>query len=175
MKLNSFLAKSILVFAFSLIFVLIGCEQTKETVEDTTNKVKKNTGELVQKTADKVEEITEKNLKEVNDEMKSFVEDKFLVGTWTGKFDNRKTTLVITKQEDNKIEGKITINYRQVINQEVKGSYDPEINKLFMEDQLHSRYKGKYEGQLDDDKSTFSGIFTMSLDGKKFNFNLSKK
>ena len=98
-----------------------------------------------------------------------------LKGTWTGTFDKRTTTLKITQQTDSSFSGKITINYRQVINQEVKGTISPTTMKISMKDQLHSRYQGKYDGSLSENGNNFSGTFTMDLDGKKFSFNLNKK
>jgi len=98
-----------------------------------------------------------------------------LKGTWTGTFDKRTTTLKITEQTDSTFSGKITINYREVINQEVKGNISPASMKISMKDQLHSRYQGKYKGKLSEDGKTFSGTFTMDLDGKQFAFNLNKK
>ena len=83
--------------------------------------------------------------------------------------------MVITDQDGNNFNGKITISYREAINQEIKGIIDPETNQITMTDQLHSRYRGTYEGKLNEDKSSLSGQFTMKLDGKKFNFNLNKK
>jgi len=98
-----------------------------------------------------------------------------VTGTWTGTFDKRATTLKITEQTDSSFSGKITINYREVINQEVKGNISPASMKISMKDQLHSRYQGKYKGKLSEDGKTFSGTFTMDLDGKQFAFNLNKK
>ncbi len=98
-----------------------------------------------------------------------------LKGTWTGKFDQRSTTLKITEQDSTKFKGKITINYREVINQEVSGTIDPKSNEVKMKDLLHSRYQGKYDGKLSEDKMKLSGTFTMDLDGKKFPFSLTKK
>jgi hypothetical protein len=98
-----------------------------------------------------------------------------LKGTWTGKFDKRATTFNITEQTDSSFSGKITINYRQVINQEVKGTFSPTSLKMTMTDQLHSRFEGMYDGKLNKDLNNFSGTFTMKLDGSKFSFNLNKK
>ena len=110
---------------------------------------------------------------------KPVVEQKITIpevkGTWSGTFDKRTTTLTITQQSDSSFSGKITINYRQVINQEVTGTFSPTTLKITMADQLHSRYQGKYNGKLSADGKNFSGIFTMDLDGKKFSFNLNKK
>ncbi|MGB5528371.1 MAG: hypothetical protein WBQ32_00220 [Ignavibacteriaceae bacterium] len=98
-----------------------------------------------------------------------------LKGMWTGTFDKRTTTLKITEQTDSSFSGKITINYREVINQNVKGNISPGSMKISMKDQLHSRYQGKYKGKLSEDGKIFSGTFTMDLDGKQFSFNLNKK
>jgi hypothetical protein len=83
--------------------------------------------------------------------------------------------LNITEQTDSSFSGKISISYRQQINQEVKGSFSPTTMIISMADQLHSRYRGKYNGKLSDDADNFSGTFTMDLDGKKYSFNLNKK
>ncbi|MGE5402588.1 MAG: hypothetical protein ACM3S2_19505 [Ignavibacteriales bacterium] len=98
-----------------------------------------------------------------------------LKGTWSGKFDKRATTLRITDQTGNDFKGKITINYREVINQQVSGTIDPATNKVTMKDLLHSRFMGKYSGKLSNDMKQLSGTFTMTLDGSKFDFNLAKK
>jgi len=96
-------------------------------------------------------------------------------GTWSGKFDARATTLTITEQTDSSFSGKITISYREVIDQEVKGTFSPASLKMNMTDQLHSRYQGSYSGKLSKELTNYSGTFTMKLDGSKFSFNLNKK
>jgi len=96
-------------------------------------------------------------------------------GVWSGTFDKRATTLTITEQADSSFSGKITINYKQVINQDINGFFSPFTMKVSMSDQLHSRYMGKYNGSLSNDSKNFSGIFTMNRDGSKFSFNLNKK
>ena len=96
-------------------------------------------------------------------------------GTWTGTFDQRSTVLNITEQTDSSFSGKISISYRQAINQEVKGSLSPATMNMKMKDQLHSRFQGKYNGKLSEDADNYSGTFTMDLDGSKFSFNLNKK
>lgn len=98
-----------------------------------------------------------------------------LKGTWKGKFDQRATTLKITEMDGNNFKGTITINYREVINQQVSGTIDPATKKVTMKDLLHSRFAGKYSGKVSDDMNSLSGTFTMNLDGSKFQFNLAKK
>ncbi|MGE5429918.1 MAG: hypothetical protein ACM3QX_02525 [Syntrophomonadaceae bacterium] len=98
-----------------------------------------------------------------------------LKGTYSGIFDQRPTTLKISEQNGNDFKGSITIHYREVINQQVSGKFDPATKKFTMSDLLHSRFKGKYAGKVSDDMKKLSGTFTMILDGSKFNFNLAKK
>ncbi|MGE5679985.1 MAG: hypothetical protein ACM34K_03815 [Bacillota bacterium] len=98
-----------------------------------------------------------------------------LKGTWSGQFDKRATTLKIKEMNGNDFKGTITINYREVINQQVSGKIDPATKKVTMKDLLHSRFQGKYSGKVSDDMKKLSGTFTMDLDGSKFNFNLTKK
>ena len=98
-----------------------------------------------------------------------------LKGTWTGTFDKRTTTLKITEQTDSSFSGKISIKYRETINQDVKGTFRPATQKVSMEDQIHSKYMGKYDGKLSNDGKNLSGTFTMNRDGTKSSFNLNKK
>lgn len=98
-----------------------------------------------------------------------------LKGTWRGKFDQHATTLKITEMDGNNFKGTITINYREVINQQVSGTIDPATRKVTMKDLLHSRFAGKYSGKVSDNMNSLSGTFTMTLDGSKFQFNLAKK
>jgi predicted membrane protein len=147
------------------VIAFIGCEKKTEQ----------------QQTEVKSESISPDTISSVSESMDSepFVEEKITIpdikGTWTGTFDKRATTLKITEQTDSSFSGKITINYREVINQEVKGTISPSTGKISMKDQLHSRYQGKYNGKLSEEGNNFSGTFTMDLDGKKFTFNLNKK
>ena len=107
------------------------------------------------------------------------VEEKITIpdikGTWTGTFDKRTTTLKITEQTDSSFSGKISIKYKETINQEVKGTFSPATKKISMTDQIHSRYMGKYDGKLSNDGKVLSGTFTMNRDGTKTAFNLNKK
>lgn len=98
-----------------------------------------------------------------------------LKGTWSGIFDGRSSTLKITEQIDSSFSGKITTNYRQALNQEVKGTLKTATREITMTDQLHSRNQGKYRGKLSADNKIFSGTFTMDRDGSKYSFNLDKK
>ena len=97
-----------------------------------------------------------------------------LKGTWTGVFDGKSTTLQITEQTDSSFSGKISINYKQTLNQDVKGNFSPASLKISMADQLHSKFMGKYNGKLSKDYKNFSGTFTKNRDNSNFSFNLNK-
>lgn len=161
-----------IVILVSLIAVW-SCDSAQEKVQEAADKAGEMANDAAEKTTELADEVAKK-AGEAADKVENIVEDNFMIGTWSGKFDGRKTILVITKQVGNNVEGKITISYRDAINQDVKGTYDSESNTLTMEDQLHSRFAGKYVGKLNEDQSVYSGQFTMKLDGKKFNFNLKK-
>ena len=163
-------------FIMTLVFVisLAGCNKD-DAIENESNKIAEKSDDIKTEALERLEKVANDEEKSAEKNLKEKLSFDFLKGEWSGKFDGRKTVMVINDVEGNTFSGKITINYRNVINQEVKGSYDAEKNSITMEDQLHSRFKGKYDGKLSDDKKTFSGIFTMKVDGKKFDFNLKKK
>jgi hypothetical protein len=98
-----------------------------------------------------------------------------LKGTWTGTFDKRTTTLTITEQTDSNFSGNLSIKYRETIKQNVKGSFSPSTFKVSMEDQIHSKFMGKYNGKFSDDFKMFSGTFTKNRDGVTTSFTLNKK
>ena len=148
--------------------IYFGCEKkTDQSGEPTDNA---NTEVITTDTTsgDATTEITEPV-----EEIEIVIQD--LKGTWTGTFDSRSTVLNITEQTDSSFSGKISISYRQAINQDVKGSFSPSTMNMKMKDQLHSRFRGKYNGKLSKDADNYSGTFTMDLDGSKFSFNLNKK
>lgn len=98
-----------------------------------------------------------------------------ITGKWTGVFDGKTAVLDITDQTDSSFSGTININYRQAINQEVKGNFSPTTFAMSMTDQLQSRFKGEYSGILSKEADNFSGTFTLNNDGSKYSFNLNKK
>ena len=97
-----------------------------------------------------------------------------LKGTWSGTFDGRSAVLNITDQTDSSFSGKMSINYREPINQEVEGSFSPTTLKITMTDQLNGRFQGIYTGSLSKEANSFSGAFTLNSDGSKYSYNLNK-
>lgn len=156
--------KVLIIFTFILaLFAFIGCEKKTDTP-----KVKEET---TQEEPAKIEETPE----EVTEPEVPVVQIPDLMGQWTGKFDARNTVLNITEQTDSTFKGKITISYREVINQEVEGTISPSTMRMTMKDLLHSRFRGRYSGTLSKDGKNYSGTFTMDLDKSQFSFNLNKK
>jgi hypothetical protein len=147
----------------SVLVILGGCEKKTEETKQTQQEIQSE-----QTTPGTQEEIK----KPVVEEMISIPDIK---GTWTGTFDKRATTLTITEQTDSTFTGKISISYREVIDQQVKGTFSPISLKMTMTDQLHSRYEGSYSGKLSKELNNYAGTFTMKVDGSKFPFTLSKK
>ena len=148
--------------------VYFGCEKKTDNTEEKTND-----SEIEEITPDTTSVDPTEELKDPVEETEIVIPD--LKGTWIGTFDKRSTNLKITEQTDSSFSGKISISYREAINQEVKGTISPTTMKMSMKDQLHSRYQGIYNGKLSEDGNNFSGTFTMDLDGSKFSFNLNKK
>lgn len=165
------------------------CDKAKETMDDAQKTVQdtaEKTGDAVTETADKagdlakdaaekVGEVVDSSMNKAAKKVEEVVKSKQFMGVWVGKLDSRLTTLTITEDENNKIGGKIVINYRDPLKQDVKGTFSPETNTLNMQDQLHSRFKGKYSGKISADGKTYSGTFTTLADKKSYNFNLVKK
>lgn len=153
---------TIVVLLFTLL-LSAGCQKKQEQQQQTQKQADTTAVKDTAKKADTTEKATQQ------------AQAADLKGTWRGTFDQRPTTLKITEQNGNDFKGSITINYRQVINQQVSGTFDPATKRLTMKDLLHSRFQGKYAGKVSDDMKKLSGTFTMALDGSKFNFNLAKK
>lgn len=158
------LFKILMILAFSItMLAIIGCEKKTDTPE-----VKEESSQEEQSQIEETpEEITEPEV--------PVVQIPDLMGQWTGKFDARNTVLNITEQTDSTFKGRITISYREVINQDVEGTISPSTMRMTMKDLLHSRFRGNYSGKLSEDGKNFSGTFTMDVDKSQFSFNLSKK
>jgi len=148
------------------VIVLGGCNEKKSKTEETKDAIKVE-----------VEKDKTASPKDITIIEKPIVVPTIpdITGTWAGTFDGRSAKLIITEQSDSSFSGKITINYRQQIKQVVKGSFSPTTLNMFMADQTHSRYRGKYNGTLSNDASGYSGSFIMDVDGSKLSFNFKKK
>lgn len=158
---KSFHFLATLVLLISL--VVVGCNKQEEKKSEGNTKNEAAVDTAAQKSSEQV--TKEKVTPQIPD----------IKGTYTGVFDSRATTLTITEQTEKTFKGKITINYREVINQEVSGEFDPDTKVFSMKDLLHSRYAGKYNGKFTDDLKKLSGTFTMNVDKTKLSFNLTKK
>lgn len=158
---------SFFILLFAVLF-LSSCEQKKP--EETT--VSKDTVQVKTEEPAPVDTAKIDTLAEVKEPEIAVPE---LEGKWTGTFDQRSTTLRITEQEGLTFKGSITINYREVINQQVSGTINEKTNEINMKDLLHSRYAGTYKAKLSEDNKKLSGTFTQNVDKTKFNFTLTKQ
>ncbi len=162
-SIKNFKSKFIFILFIAAILVYNGCQSKKEEAKSPEEKTTQ------------VDTQTVKNQPVLKPAEKEETKIPDITGTWTGKFDSRATTLKITSQDSTSFKGKITIHYREVINQEVKGTFNPDKMTVNMSDQLHSRYMGKYAAKLSSDMKNLTGTFTLNVDKKKLNFNLTKK
>ena len=153
---------TILIISVSLIY--FGCEKKAEKTDQPKEEVTSETVMTDSTGSTKTNEPAAEEKMQIPD----------LKGTWTGVFDGKSTTLQITEQTDSSFSGKISINYKQTLNQDVKGNFSPASLKISMADQLHSKFMGKYTGKLSNDYKNFSGTFTKNRDNSNFSFNLNK-
>ena len=153
---------TILIISVSLIY--FGCEKKAEKTDQPKEEVTSETVMTDSTGSTKTNEPAAEEKMQIPD----------LKGTWTGVFDGKSTTLQITEQTDSSFSGKISINYKQTLNQDVKGNFSPASLKISMTDQLHSKFMGKYNGKLSKDYRNFSGTFTKNRDNSNFSFNLNK-
>lgn len=171
-KLKGALNLKPLLFSISFlsVLILIGCEQ-KKTVETT---IPKDTVQVKIEEPAPVDTMMKDTTTIKEPEIPAVVMPD-LKGKWTGTFDKRATTLRITEQDGKTFKGSITINYREVINQQVIGTLNEKTMEFSMKDLLHSRYAGSYKGKLSEDMKKFSGTFTQNVDKTKYNFSLKKQ
>src|ERR1035437_8078902 len=88
------------VFLMTFILFIIGCQKEERSIQQSPV----------------FTDTTKKIVNEITD----------IKGKYTGTFDRRASSLNIKEQEGNKFKGSITINYREVINQQVAGEFDPQ-------------------------------------------------
>lgn len=153
---------TITLFSLIILFSSTGCEKKTETVpeggQDTT------AAETTQ--ADTQQQAQAERPQVIFPDMK---------GTWTGKLYNREAILNINEQDSTTFKGKLTVYFRENINQTISGEIDPKTLEVRMRDQVHNRAMGTYRGKLSNDSTTLSGTFTMNADKSTHNFNFNKK
>ena len=154
--LKNLTGKLIPVLAAAIIIFAAGCGEKKETPQ-IEEEATVDTTEMIDTTT--VEEVT--------------IPD--ITGTWTGKLDAHASTLRITEQDSLSFKGRLSTKFREEINQEVSGKFNPDDRTLTMTDLLHSRYQGTYYAKLNEDLTSMSGTFTMKLDNSNLSFNYTKK
>ena len=173
-KLLSLSKYSILIVSITLLaLVFTGCGKKSEEEQKPAQQAEKQ--QVTEKAEQPPETADESASKEAErpEEAKTPVTPD-LVGKWTGTLDGRSTTLTITEQNGLNFKGKITINYRNPVNQQVEGSFKVETGDLTMKDIIHTRYQGTYRASLVDDFNKMSGTFTQIVDKKSAVFTVIK-
>ncbi len=145
----NFNSRLIFTLIFAAIIFYAGCQSKKEEAKSPEEKTTQ------------VDTQTVKNQPVLKPAAKEETKIPDITGTWTGKFDSKVTTLKITTQDSTLFKGKITIHYREAVNQEVKGTFSPDKLTLNMSDQIRERYMGKYSANLSTDLKKLTGTFTM--------------
>ncbi|MDP4175776.1 MAG: hypothetical protein Q8933_17500 [Bacteroidota bacterium] len=151
----------LIIFAFTFLSISIlisGCQKKQQQTANQNSAQQKDS--IAANTTDTTKNKLNANLQD-------------LKGTWSGKMGAFKTTLKITDQTQNDFKGSITVAFRDPLNQQISGKFDPATGKLTMHDVLKQRYQGKYNAKVSA-KDKLSGTYSLN-DGQKFNFNLSKK
>lgn len=164
MRKHTLIKKFLTLLMLSVSLIYFGCEKKAEKTDQPKEEVTSETVMTDSTGSTKTNEPAAEEKMQIPD----------LKGTWTGIFDGKSTTLQITEQTDSSFSGKISINYKQTLNQDVKGNFSPASLKISMADQLHSKFMGKYNGKLSKDYKNFSGTFTKNRDNSNFSFNLNK-
>ncbi len=146
-----------------LILLFAGCQQEKKESPQTGIEEKKDTAAMQQNEAKT--DTLQKQAEPLPD----------ITGRWTGKLEYHSSVLKITEQDSLNFKGNITTNFREVINQQVSGKFDPANKTLTMKDLIRNRYQGNYSAKLSDDLKSLEGTFTVNVDKTKWIFNYKKK
>jgi len=146
---------------FSISMIINGCEKKEEPKIEQSNQQNADTS----KTGASIDTASNTVTEEPAD----------IKGSYKGTFDSRSSTLKITELDGNKFKGSVSTMYREALNQQISGEFNPQTMEFSMKDQLHSRFQGKYFGKFSADLTSLSGTFTMNLNGSKYSFSYKKK
>jgi len=99
-----------------------------------------------------------------------------LQGEWTGTFDQREATFNITNVSKEMAEASISVHYREMITESLKGSINW-MEKTFHFDDVNSTngyLDGEYNGAFNDDFTKFSGTYQNYTTKKQVDFMFVK-
>ncbi|MFO7446131.1 MAG: hypothetical protein R6W90_07170 [Ignavibacteriaceae bacterium] len=97
-----------------------------------------------------------------------------LQGKWTGTFSSHSATFTINEQNENEFSGTLNVAFREPMVKYVSGKVNMDAMTFTMRDTRQTRDMGKYSGKITED-GKMNGTFTMEVDGKNFNFSLTKR
>lgn len=98
-------------------------------------------------------------------------------GEWKGTFDQREATFTISKANNELVEAIITVQYRTLIKENLKGSINVE-NKHFHFDDVNSsngNLDGEYNGEFNENFTKFSGVYQNYFTKKQVEFLFEKQ
>jgi len=98
-----------------------------------------------------------------------------LKGIYSGTIGGKSMTLKITEQTDSSFEGSVSMNFKDPINQKVKGKINLTTGEITMSDLLKQIYQGFYVGKMNSDFTTIAGTWSIKTGNQKFNFTIKKK
>jgi serine/threonine protein kinase len=97
---------------------------------------------------------------------------KTYIGTYTGEFDNRTATLQITNLTSNEATATISVKYTNDLTEQLRGTINLETNAVHFDDMIsNSNLDGEYNGTLDPETKTISGIYQNYKTKKQVAFN----
>ena len=101
---------------------------------------------------------------------------KELVGTWTGTFEGRDATLNITNASSEGLKATIHVQYKNLTNEELKGSVNTVTNTIHFDDvhkngTLDGQYNGSFSG---DGMDAFEGTYENYTTKKQVKFSFTK-
>lgn len=101
---------------------------------------------------------------------------KGLIGTWNGTFEDRNATLEITEVDAKNVKATISVQYSNLINEELKGTINTQSGTIQLDD-VHSNgiLDGQYNGTFTDGKmNALKGSYKNYTTQKQVEFNFEK-
>ncbi len=95
-----------------------------------------------------------------------------VIGEWKGTFDRRDAVLQISQAKNDATEGSITVKYRNLITESLKGSINIKKKTFHFDDvdASNGNLDGEYNGKFNDDFSEMSGTYQNYKTKKKVDF-----
>lgn len=143
-------------------FILMGCEQKKETPENQTQQPTTTTTPTQQTPA-------------AVDTTKQKPPEAQLTGEWEGKFGDRKMTLKIDSLNGNNFQGSTVVRWDSPKKEKITGEFNPDTREMKIKETAGTRNNGNYSGTVSADLKTFKGVWQDNGNRRTYNITLNKK